>query len=187
MAQEAGLREKGGAPAAGARGPPAMLAPFIRYLEGEGFMEFHVGRRQPGREVDWAAVDSGIRLQALVMLGNRLGLGAPYECDGYAGGPVSTPLAEDARALSRDRARLYDCAAASVPGSFRREDFEAVVRGRDTDWLMAASKMADLRDYRSTRELLVRTIVGTRPAYTEEYVSGILDVLEGAGLVKAYP
>lgn len=190
MAQEAGLREGGAAQAAHAGGAPLMLAGFVRYLEDAGLVEFRVASRRDGGKMDNEAMDNRIRLQALVLLANRFGLGSPYRCNEYNFGPSSSSLTDDAHSLSEDRGRLYDRVPASVPGSFRRGDFEGLVRGRDRDWLVAASTLVDMRAYRSTRELLIDTIrdddLAGKPTYPGEYVSRVLDELEGAGLVKAY-
>lgn len=163
-----------------ARDPPGMLAGFIRYLEEAGLLEFHVVGRG-----DYA-IDNGVRIHAMVLLANRLGLGAPYECDTYAYGPRSSSLTEDYFALSEDRQRLYSGVPAGVPASFRRDEFERLVRGRDLDWLMAASSLADMRPYRSTRDRLIDAIDGHRPAYTWEYLSGVLDDLERAKVIRGY-
>lgn len=190
MAQEAGLREMGAAQEAAARGPLPALAGFLKYLEESGLMEFRVVSRRPGGRADYGAMDNRIRMHALVLLANRLGLGLPYECDYYNYGPRSGRLAEDSRALEEGRAGLYDCAPAAVPGTLRKAEFERLVRGRDSRWLAAASTMTRLGACRDTRDDLMDTVrdddLPGNPKYPAEYVSDILDELEGAGLVTAY-
>lgn len=191
MAQEAGVQSGTNVQAGASRGPSEMLAPFIKYLEEAGLLDFRVVSDNANGEIDYVAMDNRIRMQALMMLANRFGLGSPYERDEYVFGPSSSVLTRDSQCLSEDRARLYDDVQPSVPDSFRRHEFERLVEGKDTRWLIAASKMTQLRAYRNTREDLMYTVrdddlEGREPEYPKEYVSGVLDELERAGLVTAY-
>lgn len=115
--------------------------------------------------------DSRFKVQKYAYLAKLFGLDHPYTYSMYRHGPYSPNLAQAYYDLAR-RPEHDE----SLPGSFDKERFADIVKGKDNKWLEVATTLLDLKPDSSKSELLGRAANAKRQ-YDPKYIERVLDDL----------
>jgi len=101
-----------------------------------------------------------------------------YSFSLYLHGPYSPSLADDYY-------HLDNVTPAPLPEGFRREDFLALVKGRDEKWLEAAATILAVYEYNRniSRERLIDIVTEIKSSFSRENIEKTLEDLKSAKLL----
>ena len=140
-----------------------ILSSFVRLLRDEGIFDFDPG--------DFY---SRLRLQKYVFIARKFGLDLGYGFPLYMGGPYSPELADDYYSLPDEAEALPE---------FDKKGFLNLIRGRNTDWLEAATTILSIyEDHKDLRWAIERT-AELKPWISEEKMKSIVEDLRKAKLI----
>ena len=149
-----------------------ILRAFIKWLEENGVFEFDIGE-----------FSSRLRLQKYVFIARFFGLDLGYGFGLYLRGPYSPDLSRDYYELAEE-----EVAPASLPGTFRREDFLKLVKGKEEWWLEIAATILLLWEegWRKRDEVIeaVARIKSIESKEEREYIADVLRDLVRHGIVE---
>jgi len=148
-----------------------MLAPFIRFLDESGLIDFENVDDEEGFETRF-------KIQKYVYLSEHFGLENPYRYTMYRYGPYSSSLADDYYELGENHELLIAQAEEPLSESFDREGFLNLVNGKNTDWLEISTTLIDQSPRFNDDDDLINHVENIKCNYANEYIRNVLRELQ---------
>lgn len=140
---------------------------FIRFLEGEGLLEFS--------RFDF---DTRFRIQKYSRIAMAFGLDMGHVYNMYLYGPYSRSLARSYYRLAEGGAEARDDPR-QLPESFDKAAFLSMVDGKSDDWLEIAATAIDRRDDPERGEDLAVVVKRMKSGFDGGYIDSVMGEMRG--------